>query len=220
MKFAALLFDFDGVLIESEYAGNAQIADYLTSIGHPTTPEQSMAHFMGYSGTDFRDRLERYMGKPLAPDFDVARLAEDDRAMRDGIDAVAGAVDFVRALPADLPRAVVSSSSTRWIRRHLEHIGLADAFGDHVYSGAEHVTKGKPAPDLYRYAARALGVAIGDCAIIEDSPVGATGAVASGGYVIGLCAGLHCAPGHADRLRAIGVAAIATDFTDVARLTA
>ena len=220
MKFAALLFDFDGVLIESEYAGNGQIADYLTSIGHPTTPEQSMAHFMGYSGTDFRDRLERYMGKPLAPDFDVARLAEDDRAMRDGIDAVAGAVDFVRALPADLPRAVVSSSSTRWIRRHLEHIGLADAFGDHVYSGAEHVTKGKPAPDLYRYAARALGVAIGDCAIIEDSPVGATGAVASGGYVIGLCAGLHCAPGHADRLRAIGVAAIATDFTDVARLTA
>ena len=77
-------------------------------------------------------------------------------------------------------------------------------------------TRGKPAPDLYLHAADALGVAIADCAIIEDSPVGATGAVASGGYVIGLCAGTHCAPDHADRLRAIGVDAIADDFAEVA----
>ena len=83
----------------------------------------------------------------------------------------------------------MSSSSTRWLYRHLDHIGLSGAFGDHVYSGAEHVTNGKPAPDLYLYAADQLGVAIADCAIIEDSPVGATGAVASGGHVIGLCAG-------------------------------
>ncbi len=220
MRFAAILFDFDGVLIESEYAGNAQIADYLTSIGHPTTPEQSMAHFMGYSGKDFRDRLERYMGRALTPDFDIARLAEDDRVMRDGIDAVAGAVEFVRSLPAGLPKAVVSSSSTRWIRRHLDHIGLADAFGGHLYSGAEHVARGKPAPDLYIFAADALGVPIANCAILEDSPVGAAGAVASGGYVMGLCAGTHCAAGHAERLKMIGVNAVATDFDEVTRLLA
>ena len=138
--------------------------------------------------------------------------------MAQGIDAVAGAVAFVRALPADLPRAIVSSSSTEWIRRHLDHIGLADAFGDHVYSGREHVTNGKPAPDLYLYGAAALGVPIGQCAIIEDSPVGATGAVASGGYVIGLTAGQHCGDGHGDRLAAIGVDAVASDFAEVARL--
>ena len=138
--------------------------------------------------------------------------------MAAGIDAVAGAVAFVRALPADLPRAVVSSSPTRWIRRHLEHIGLSDAFGDHIYSGREHVAKGKPAPDLYWYGANAIGVDIADCAIIEDSPVGATGAVASGGYVIGLCAGTHCGVGHDARLKTIGVDAVATDFDAVARL--
>ncbi|WP_245649295.1 HAD family hydrolase [Sphingomonas mali] len=218
VRFAALLFDFDGVLIESESIGNKHIADYLTSIGHPTTPEQSMANFMGYAGKDFLDRVEAWIGRALPEDFFVAREAEDARVMAEGVGEVAGAVAFVRSLPADLPKAVVSSSSTRWIRRHLEHIGLSDVFGDHLYSGREHVERGKPAPDLYLYGADKLGVAIGDCAIIEDSPVGATGAVASGGHVIGLCAGNHCAPDHADRLRAIGVAAVASSFDEVAGL--
>ena len=218
MKFAALLFDFDGVLIESEYVGNKQIADWLTANGHPTTVEQSMERFMGLAGKDFHAALERWIGGALPQDFHDARAAEDERAMRDGVAAVGGAVAFVRALPPALPRAVVSSSSTAWIRRHLDHIGLADAFGDHIFSGREHVTRGKPAPDLYLHAADRLGVAIADCAIIEDSPVGATGAAASGGYVIGLVAGTHCGPGHADRLRSLGVDAVAADFDEVARL--
>lgn len=218
MRFGAILFDFDGVLIESEYAGNAQIAAFLTAAGHPTTPEQSMAKFMGLAGADFLGAVERWIGGPLPDGFHEARRAEDDRVITEGLNAVAGAVAFVRSLPADLPRAVVSSSSTRWIRAHLAHIGLADAFGDHIYSGREHVERGKPAPDLYLYAAEQLGVPIAECAIIEDSPVGATGAVTSGGHVIGLCAGSHCAPGHADRLRALGVAAVASDFDEVADL--
>ena len=219
-RFAALLFDFDGVLIESEYIGNRHIADFLTSIGHPTTPEESMANFMGYAGKDFLDRVEAWIGRPLPEDFFAAREAEDARVMAEGIEEVAGAIAFVRSPPIDLPKAVVSSSSTRWIRRHLEHIGLSDVFGDHLYSGREHVERGKPAPDLYLYGADKLGVAIQDCVIIEDSQVGATGAVASGGYVIGLCAGNHCAPDHADRLRAIGVAAVASSFDEVAALLA
>lgn len=220
MKAAAILFDFDGVLIESEALGNRQIADYLTAIGHPTTPEQSMAQFMGLSGADFLARVEQWIGRPLPGDFHAARAAEDARVMESGIAEVAGAAAFVRALPPALPRAIVSSSSTRWIRRHLAHIGLTAAFGDHLYSGSEHVAQGKPAPDLYLHAAARLGVPIAGCAIIEDSPVGATGAVASGAYVIGLCAGSHCAPDHAARLRALGVDAIAHDFGEVARLLA
>ncbi len=220
MKFRALLFDFDGVLIESEYLGNKQIADYLSSIGHPTTPEQSMANFMGLAGADFIGAIEKWIGRVLPDDFYTAREAEDARVMAEGIGPVLGAVEFVRALPADLPKAVVSSSSTRWIRRHLDHIGLGDAFGDHLYSGREHVARGKPAPDLYLYGAAQLGVPIRECAIIEDSPVGATGAVTSGGYVIGLTAGNHCAPDHAERLRAIGVSALAASFDEVAELLA
>lgn len=220
MRFGAILFDFDGVLIESEYAGNRQIADFLTAAGHPTTPEESMANFMGLSGLDFLGAIERWIDGPLPDGFHEARKAEDDRVIAEGLDEVAGAVAFVRSLPTDLPKAIVSSSSTRWIRAHLAHLGLSDAFGEHLYSGREHVERGKPAPDLYLYAADRLCVPIAECAIIEDSPVGATGAVASGGHVIGLCAGSHCAPDHADRLRALGVADVAKDFEEVARLLA
>ena len=218
MRFDAILFDFDGVLIESEHLGNRQIAEWLTAQGHPTTPDQSMANFMGLAGPDFIAAIERWIGGPIPASFTAAREAEDARVMKAGVDAVAGAVAFVRSLAPDLPRAVVSSSSTRWIRRHLDHIGLADAFGDHVYSGREHVARGKPAPDLYLYGADALGVQIDRCVILEDSPVGAAGAVASGGYVVGVCAGTHCAPGHEQRLRALGVNAVAADFAEVARL--
>ncbi|OWK29155.1 HAD family hydrolase [Sphingomonas mucosissima] len=218
MTIDALLFDFDGVLIESEYLGNKHIADFLTARGHAITPEESMANFMGLSGRDFRDRVEAFIGEPLPADWTEARTAENDRVIAEGIGEVAGAIAFVRSLPADLPKAVVSSSSTRWISTHLDHLGLRDAFGDHLYSGAEHVARGKPAPDLYLFGAQQLGVSIERCAILEDSPVGATGAVASGGHVIGLCAGTHCLAGHDATLRALGVHAIAHDFDEVRRL--
>jgi HAD superfamily hydrolase (TIGR01509 family) len=220
VKFDGIIFDFDGVLLESEYAGNRQIAGYLTGIGHPTTPEQSMTHFMGLAGADFHAAIERWIGGPIPASFHTARAEEDRRVLEEGLEAVAGAVAFVRGLPEALPRAVASSSSMRWITRHLEHLGLRDAFGDMIFSGREHVTRGKPAPDLYLHAAAALGIDIRRAVILEDSPVGVTGAVASGAHVIGLCAGSHCAPGHADRLRALGVQDIAHDFGEVARLIA
>ena len=218
MSFAALLFDFDGVLIESEAAGNIHLAETLTALGHPTTPTEAMANFMGLSGPDFRAAVERWIGRPLPAAFDAARSLEDERCLHEGVSEVAGAVQFIRLLPAELPVAVVSSSSTRWLHAHLAHLGLADHFGAHVYSGSEHVARGKPAPDIYLHAADRLGADIERCVIIEDSPVGATGAVASGARVIGLVAGAHCGPDHAGKLRAIGVTAIARDFAEVARL--
>ena len=220
MRFDGLIFDFDGVLLESEYAGNRQIADYLTSRGHPTTPEQSMAQFMGLAGTDFIAAIERWIGRAIPDDFHAERQIEDRRALAEGLDPVAGAVAFVRSLPDSLPRAIASSSSTEWIERHLDHLGIRDAFGDRIFSGREHVARGKPAPDLYLHAAKALGVDIARAAIIEDSPVGATGAVASGAHVIGFVGGSHCGPDHAERLRAIGVHDIATSFDEVAALLA
>ena len=218
MTFKGLLFDFDGVLIESEYAGNRQIAEFLTQAGHPTSAADSMANFMGLSGTHFTQAIERWVGGPIPDGFYEARAVEDARVLEEGVEAVAGAIAFVRSLPADLPRAIVSSSTTHWIATHLDHLGLRDAFGEHIYSGKEHVANGKPAPDLYLYGADRLGVPIERCAVLEDSPVGVTGAVASGARVIGLCAGTHCGIGHDERLRALGVTEIAHGFDDVARM--
>lgn len=220
MRFAGLIFDFDGVLIESEWAGNAHIADYLSARGHPTTTQQSMDQFMGLSGADFRSAIERWTGTPLFDDFEMEREKVDAQMIADGIAEVEGAVRFVQSLDPALPKAVASSSGLAWLEAHLDHLGLRGAFGERVFSGAVHVARGKPAPDLYWHAAQAIGVPIERAAIIEDSPVGVTGAVASGATVIGLVAGRHCGEGHADRLRALGAHFIAHDFEEVAALTA
>jgi len=208
------------VLVESEYAGNKQIADYLTSIGHATTPEESMREFMGLAERPFHEAIERWIGRALPDDFHSARREEDERVLREGLEAVAGAVAFLETLPPDLPRAVASSSSMEWIERHLDHLKLRHHFGDLIFSGREHVERGKPAPDLYLHAAEAMGVPIERVAIIEDSPVGVRGAIASGAFVIGLAAGSHCFDGHGERLKALGAHAIADSFEDVARLIA
>ena len=206
------------MLLESEYAGNRQIAEYLTTIGHPTTTQQSMDQFMGLSGSDFISAIERWIGRPLPEDFHTTRAEEDARVLAEGIEAVAGAVAFIEGLPPDLPRAIASSSSVEWIERHLEHLGLRERFGDHIFSGRVHVARGKPAPDIYLHAAAELGIDIRRTLIIEDSPVGVTAAVASGAEVIGLCAGSHCGAGHAERLKALGVHHIARSFEEVAAI--
>ena len=218
MNFDGIIFDFDGVLIESEFEGNQRLAELLTSLGHPTSVAEAIEHYTGLAGNDFVAAVESRIGQELPSEFHERGKVHRERALREGIDEVAGAIAFVRAIPPDFPKAVASSSSTKWVRTHLEHLGLSGVFDRHVYSGREHVTRGKPAPDLYLHAARELGVDIRRTAIIEDSKVGATGALASGATVIGLAAGQHCFDGHADMLRSVGVEHIAHDFAKVAEL--
>jgi HAD superfamily hydrolase (TIGR01509 family) len=216
MRFDGLILDFDGVLLESEYAGNAQLADWLTRSGHPTSVQQALDEFMGLSGLDFFGAVERWIGRRLPGDFHDARATEDRRAIEEGIEAVEGAVAFVRNLPPALPKAICSSSSSYWVESHLRNLGLDALFVGRVFSGKEHVARGKPAPDLYLHAAAVLRVPIERILIIEDSPVGVQGALASGATVLGLVAGSHCGPDHEARLRELGVADIASTFDEVA----
>jgi HAD superfamily hydrolase (TIGR01509 family) len=218
IDFDAIIFDFDGVLIESEFEGNWHLAELLTSLGHPTSVAEAIEHYAGLSGRDFVEAVEKRIGRALPPEFHQATRALRDQSLQEGIAAVVGAIQFVRALRPSLPKAVASSSSTRWVRTHLAHLGLSDAFEPHVYSGAEHVERGKPEPDLYLHAARELGVVIERAVILEDSKVGALGALASGATVIGFAAGRHCFDGHAGMLRSLGVEHIAHSFAEVAGL--
>src|SRR5690348_6910949 len=155
---AAILFDFDGVLLESELELNRLTAELLTSFGHATTLEEALEHYTGLTGPDVVRVMEARIGGPVPAEFHDAMREASRRAVAEGIVPVAGAIDFVRALPADLPKAVASSSSTRWVRTHLMHLGIADDFEPHIYSGKEHVDRSKPAPDLYLHAAEQIGV--------------------------------------------------------------
>lgn len=218
MRFDGIIFDFDGVLLESEFAGNRHLAGLLTELGFETSVEEALTHFTGLSGAAFIGAIEARIGCTLPAAFHTRRAEEDARILAEGLAEVAGAVAFVRSLPESWPKAVASSSSTHWIRTHLAHLGLEKAFEGRTFSGKEHVARGKPAPDLYWHAADAIGIDIRRAAIIEDSVVGVTGAVASGAHVIGLCAGSHCLPGHGDKLRALGAQEIAASFEEVMRL--
>jgi HAD superfamily hydrolase (TIGR01509 family) len=214
----AIIFDFDGVLLESELPMNQFIADVLTDLGHPTTLDDAIELYVGRTGPEVFRIMEKRIGRPVPDEFHTGMRRAGLRALADGLAPVAGAIEFVQGLPQDLPKAVASSSSTRWIRTHLDHLGLRAAFEPHIYSGREHVERGKPDPDLYLHAARALGVPIERAVIIEDSRVGAIGALASGGTVIGLAAGSHCRDGHEEMLRGLGVAHVAHSFDEVKRL--
>jgi HAD superfamily hydrolase (TIGR01509 family) len=214
ISFDALIFDFDGVLLESELELNRLTAELLTELGHPTTLEEALEHYTGLAGADVMRAMEDRIGGPVPDVFNERMREASKRALEEGIEPIAGAVEFVRSLPPHWPKAVASSSSTRWIRTHLDHLALRDAFDPHLYSGKEHVTRGKPAPDLYLHAAGCLGVAIGRTVILEDSKVGATGALASGATVIGVAVGTHCLDGHSDMLRGLGVEHVVRSFDE------
>jgi HAD superfamily hydrolase (TIGR01509 family) len=215
LSFDGIIFDFDGVLLESELELNRLTAELLTELGHPTTLEEALEHYTGLTGRDVLRVMEARIGSPVPQRFHDAMREAGAQALAEGIEPIVGAVEFVRALPEKLAKAVASSSSTEWIRTHLDHLGLRDAFEPHIYSGKEHVRRGKPAPDLYLHAALEIGVPIERTVILEDSKVGATGALASGATVIGLAAGKHCLDGHADMLRSVGVHHVAHSFDEV-----
>src|SRR5205823_14730863 len=97
MRFDAIIFDFDGVLLESEFEGNRALAELLTELGHETKVEEALKHYVGLSGQQFIAAIESRIGARLPAEFFERRQEQSIRALREGIQAVMGAVDFVRA---------------------------------------------------------------------------------------------------------------------------
>jgi HAD superfamily hydrolase (TIGR01509 family) len=214
--FAGIVFDFDGVIADSETIANATLSETLTAIGLPTTYDDSLREYCGHNWRETERRIVERLGRPLPADFrDIQRRAARDRFERE-LAAVPGVSDFLDRT-RHLKRAIASSSSTEWLALALERIGLAHHFEGHLYSAAD-MDRGKPFPDIYLAAARGLGLAPEDCLAIEDSPVGASAAVAAGMHVMGLVAGGHIADRerHAEQLRAVGVHRIAYSFAEIA----
>ena len=178
MIFQAIIFDFDGVIVDSEILSNAILAEALTELGHPTTTEQAVDRYIGLHWTDTCARIEAKIGNMLPADF-KARTSEAFQLRIDEVTAVEGVEAFLEALPP-MPKAVASSSPTRWLRSSLERFGLAHHFGDRLFSAAEHVERGKPHPDIYLHAARALEVGPEDVLVLEDTAPGVAAARAAG----------------------------------------
>ncbi|MFD7408882.1 HAD family hydrolase [Streptomyces sp. NPDC059866] len=189
MRYDLVIFDNDGVLVDSEPISNRLLAAYLTELGHPTSYEDSLRDYMGAAMHRVHDLVEERTGERLPADFDDVFHARVFAAFERELTAVGGAVDVLEKLAADgVPYCVASSGSHERIRVGHRKTGLDRWFEDGRIFSSQDVGRGKPAPDLFLYAAERMGVEPARCVVIEDSPLGVQAAVAAGMDVYGFTA--------------------------------
>ena len=199
--FDLLIFDCDGVLIDSESIVCRVEVEGLAEIGYHIELERFMERFIGKAAKDGRAMIEAELGRKLPPDFSAETARRVADAFVRELTAMPGVAEALAALP--LAKCVASSSLPDRLSLTLGLTGLARWFGDAVFS-TSMVARGKPAPDIYLYAAEKMGVDPKRALVIEDSAPGIAGAKAAGMIAFGFAGGSHCRPGHAARLAAAG----------------
>ncbi|MEV5101042.1 HAD family hydrolase [Streptomyces massasporeus] len=189
MRYDLVIFDNDGVLVDSEPISNRLLAAYLTELGHPTSYEESVRDYMGSAMHRIHELVLERTGQRLPEDFDDVFHTRVFRAFEQELVAVAGASEVLEKLAADgVPYCVASSGSHERIRVGHRTTGLDRWFGEERIFSSQDVGRGKPAPDLFLYAAERMGVAPERCVVVEDSPLGVQAAVAAGMDVYGFTA--------------------------------
>lgn len=210
-----IIFDFDGVVADSELAANRILAEGLTRIGLATSVEQALRLYMGRRWADCAPQMEERLGGPLPEGFAAGVIAEVHARLAEEVEAVPGVHRFLGRF-AHVPRCIASSSKLDYIGVCLRRMALAHWF-EHRFS-AHDVARGKPHPDLFLKAASTLGAEPDHCVVIEDSPMGVMAGKAAGMRTIGLCAGSHVLDDHAERLAQAGADHVAASYDEVARL--
>ena len=213
--FSAVLFDCDGVLVDSEPITNGVLRDMLEERGWTLSSDECMRIFVGKAVKDEAALIEANTGSPVTPEWLQSFWARRNERLTNELVEIPGAPAAIRALHATLGGKIACASGADRIKveMQLRKIGVFDAFEGRIFSGHE-MPRSKPAPDVYLAAAAALDVDPARCAVVEDTVTGATAGVAAGATVFGYSPG---GLGHsgADALRAAGAVQI---FTDMAQL--
>ncbi len=183
-NFELIIFDCDGVLVDSERVANAVFAKVLEEeCGLLFSLEQMFDHFVGHSKAQCLQIVEEMTGKAASPVLADRYQQDINRALQESVEAVNGIEVVLQTI--GIPYCVASSGSHEKMAATLGKTGLAKYFDGNIYSTSE-VANGKPHPDIYLHAARSSGVDDPDrCLVIEDSPIGVKGAVAAGMTVFG-----------------------------------
>jgi HAD superfamily hydrolase (TIGR01509 family) len=217
LSIGLIIFDCDGVLVDSEVISCRAHAATLTRHGYPITADQVLDRFLGVSDLEARLIVETEIGRKLPDDFTSQVKQATLQHYADDLQPVPYVAEAVAAI--NLPKCVASSGTPEKIRHGLTCAGLYDILAPHIFS-ADQVKRGKPAPDLFLFAAGQMRALPERCVVIEDSVPGVTGARAAGMTVLGFHGGSHCRPGYADTLRATGAAATFDDMRELAGLIA
>ncbi len=204
-----IIFDCNGVLVDSEPIAMSVAAEELQGVGLRVTPEIVARYFTGRRPADMFADVEAATGIVLPADFasHVARITlERLRTELRTMPHVERALTWLHG-----PKCVASSSPLDRVRVSLECTDLLRFFDRNVFS-ASHVTRGKPAPDLFLHVARSVGIVPGDCLVVEDSPAGVSAAVAAGMTAIGFVGGGHAALNLGSHLTAAGAKMVIADM--------
>ena len=212
-RFELVIFDCDGVLVDSEPIINQAHAHVLTACGYPITEQNLVERFCGMSDREMLEIIEREWGRVLPTSYAEHVGLMIEAGFRQSLAPIEGVAEALDSLT--LPICVASSSSVAQIRQKLEITGLLGCFGEQLFSAAM-VARGKPAPDLFLYAAQYLMTAPDRCLVIEDSPAGIDAAVAAGMTANGFSGGSHCGPEHGARLQKHGAALVMDDMLELA----
>ncbi len=185
MPNALVIFDCDGVLVDSDRISLRIQAEHITALGLPTTYEEGVRDFLGLGRPGTRRILEERRGGPLPEGWEADLDAAVDEAFRRELGPVAGIEAALDAI--DVPTCVASSGSQEKMRLTLGLTGLRERFEGRIFS-ADEVERSKPFPDLFLFAAERMGAAPEDCVVVEDSPRGAAAARAAGMRALGYAA--------------------------------
>lgn len=218
LKFEAVLFDCDGVLVDSEPLTNGVLRDMLEEAGWKLSSAECMRLFIGKAVKDESAIIEANTGRPLTAEWLDEFRGRRNEALVEGLLPIRGAVEAVAQIHTLYEgRIACGSGADRFkVELQLEKCGLMPYFKGRIFSGHE-LPRSKPAPDVYLAAAAALGVNPKRCAVVEDTVTGVTAGVAAGATVFGYSppeAG-HDAP---EALRQAGAGHIVTDMADLLQL--
>jgi HAD superfamily hydrolase (TIGR01509 family) len=208
-----LIFDCDGVLIDSEVIYLEVELAFLRDLGITVEWATYVREFMALGPTDWRVKyaglILRETGEPLLDEGFEKLKAESRRRVAEGLKPVEGAEAMLESLRHK--RCVASSTQLGFLHRKLDIVNFSRFFGEGIYSG-DMVERGKPAPDLFLHAAQTMAVPASACIVVEDSVAGVTAARAAGMRALGFCGASHCGPGHGDMLRQAGAVAVFDDM--------
>jgi len=208
-----VIFDCDGVLVDSELIFARVLAECLIAVDFPTTIDEAIGLGFGKNRATLSAAVEARFGQALPDAFFETFGARSAAAFEQELAPVPGVEELLAALPT--PRCVASNGRLNRVRHRLALTGLLASFDPHVFS-ASQVAVGKPAPDLFLFAAERLGARPDRCTVVEDSIPGVEAAIAAKIPVVGFCGGSHCPQDHAYRLSDAGCSRVFTRMPDLA----